>query len=146
MGKKLFTTPATVAPDAASTMTETTTTAAMIRTVMRGPDPVRDREGIDIGFLECCRRGPGATGQQGVRRPRTRVTHDGAPDAGIIPDESAFGRRDGAPPERDRVGVASGGIGPQCGRDPGPFHARRPAPGRPRRRDRDGGARSAARA
>ena len=63
---------------------------------MRGPDPVRDREGIDIGFLECCRPGRvGATGPaMRARRPGTRAARDGAPDARIIPDERAWGGPD----------------------------------------------------
>jgi hypothetical protein len=41
-----------VIPAAASRSTVTATTAIVIRTAARGPDPILDREGIDIGFLE----------------------------------------------------------------------------------------------
>src|SRR5215217_5234430 len=64
IGKKLFQTLAGVAPAAARATIPARTTAAMMRPARRGPDPVRDRGGIDIGFLECRRRPGGATAQQ----------------------------------------------------------------------------------
>src|SRR6476659_7354697 len=86
-GKKLFHTLVGVAPDAASRMMLTATTRAMIRPARRAPDPVRDRGGIDIGFLECCRRAGIATGQQrGLAVRGTRATREGAPDGRIIPE------------------------------------------------------------
>src|SRR5215207_4564744 len=79
IGKKLLRTPPGVAPLAASSRMLTTTTAAMIRPVTRGPDPVRDREGNDIGFLECCRRAGDVTGQQrGLAVRGTRAAGEGA--------------------------------------------------------------------
>ena len=92
-GKKLFQTSVAVTLLASSTSTKTTTAIRISRPAMSGPDPVRDREGIDIGFLE--RRRPGRrarTGQQmRSRRPWTGAARAGARDVLIIPDGRGVG-------------------------------------------------------
>ena len=111
---------------------------------MSGPDPVRDREGIDIGFLE--RRRPGRrerTGQQmRSRRPWTGAARAGARD---VPDHTRRARR-GEPSRhaRGRLGAEARECAGETRRptrfraDPGAVRAhRRGAPGR-RRRARPG--------
>src|SRR4051794_10996912 len=97
-GKKLFQTPAGVAPAAHSTTMAITTTAAMIRAATRGPDPVRDRGGIDIGFLECCRRAGGTTGQQrGFAVRDMRLPERGRRTAASYPRRPRLGAGSGVP-------------------------------------------------
>src|SRR4051794_7655508 len=73
------------------------TTTAMIRPATRGPDPVRDRGGIDIGFLECCRRAGGTTGQQGGLAVRGRAPPlRGRRTAASYPRKRVLGVRMGA--------------------------------------------------
>ena len=52
IGKKLSHSRCGVIPAAVHAITATTTAMRISRPAMSGPDPVRDREGIDIGFLE----------------------------------------------------------------------------------------------
>jgi hypothetical protein len=62
-GKKLSQARCGVIPAAARTAIVATTTAIVIRPATSRPDPVRDREGIDIGFLGWCDRLMGEPGQ-----------------------------------------------------------------------------------
>src|SRR5829696_9296437 len=91
MGKKLFQARSGVIPAARSTTTASATIATMISPARIGPDPVRDRGGIDIGFLECCRRAGGTAGQQEGRHPGTHAAERGRRTARSYPRRRGWG-------------------------------------------------------
>ena len=96
-----------------------------------GPDPVRDRGGIDIGFLECCRRAGDATGQQRGLAVRGRAPpRGGRRTRASYPSRRAVGVRMVHFPLPNGPQAATPRIGRQCARDSGRSIPRLRAPAR----------------
>ena len=104
----------------------------MIRPATREPDPVRDRGGIDIGFLECCRRAGSATGQQEGSPSEGRAPpREGAPDGRIIPEpERAWGPNGPSAPAEWPAGRNGTKSGDNAAVHPGPLSPPVRAPSR----------------